>query len=224
MATVLLVEDDARLAELLAELLAGAGHAVAIEPRGDTAVERIAAEQPDLVVLDINLPGKDGLTVCREVRPRYGGRVLMLTARGDEVVEIVGLEFGADDYLRKPVNPRRLLARIGALLRRTVKPTAEVLVNGPLRIDPGRRRVELDGAEIELSTAEFDLLHLLAKHVGQVVSRDAISQGLRGRDHDALDRSIDLRISRLRKALGDPPRSPRWIKTVHGAGYLLSRA
>jgi len=225
MASILIVEDDARLAALLAELLGGAGHDVAIEARGDVGAERIVAEGPDLVLLDINLPGKDGHTVCREVRGRFSGLLLMLTARGEDIDEILGLELGADDYLRKPVNPRTLLARVKALLRRgPTAPSSAVIVNGPLRIDPSRRSVELDGAPISLSTAEFELLLILGRSLGQVMSREAISQALHGRGYDGIDRSIDLRISRLRKALGDPPRAPRWIKTVHGAGYQLARA
>ncbi len=221
---VLIVEDDLRLQELLADLLTGAGYKVATESRGDVAVDRILGDAPDLVLLDIGLPGKDGLEVCRSVRSDYAGRILVLTARGDEIDEILGLELGADDYLAKPVAPRRLLARVKALLRRPAAAITAPVENGPLIVDPGRRLVSLDGRTLEVGTAEFELLLLLARRLGEVVSRDDILRSLRGGGYDGIDRSVDLRVSRLRKVLGDDPRKPTWIKTVHGAGYLLARA
>ena len=223
---ILVVEDDVRLGNLVVELLGLQGMEAELEPRGDVALERILAERPDLVVLDIGLDGLDGVSVCRAVRARgYQRPVLMVTARGEEHDEILGLEVGADDYLTKPVSPPRLLARVRALLRRSspvAAGRAQPFRVGELVVDPRRRAAELAGAPLPLSTAEFDLLHLLMRHAGEVVSRDDILRELRGLEHDGLDRSPDLRISRLRRALGDDPKSPTWIKTVHGAGYLLA--
>jgi two-component system OmpR family response regulator/two-component system response regulator RstA len=213
---LLIVEDDERLATLLVDLVTQAGHTASVCPRGDEAVTRIADERPDLVVLDLTLPGLDGLDVCRQVRASYGGRILILTARGDEIDEIIGLELGADDYLSKPVAPRRLLARIGALLRRRDGTDEGLIRNGPLVVDPRRRAAHLGELPLELSTAEFDLLAYLVARAGQVVTRDELHQALRGVPYDGLDRSMDLRVSRLRKQLG-----AAWIKTVHGAGYLM---
>ncbi|MEN0060524.1 MAG: response regulator transcription factor [Myxococcota bacterium] len=224
MAQVLVVEDDERLAALLVELLAGAGHTASICTRGDEAVTRIRAEEPELVILDIGLPGQDGFSVCRQVRAEYPGRILILTARGDEIDEVVGLELGADDYLAKPVAPRRLLARVGALLRRPALTPTSVLRNGPLIVDPRRRVALLDDTPLELSTAEFQLLHYLIERVGQVVSRDQLYRDLRGFPYDGVDRSMDVRISRVRKTLADGSNDRQWVKTIHGEGYLMPPA
>ncbi|MCC6157083.1 MAG: response regulator [Deltaproteobacteria bacterium] len=232
MPRILLVEDDARLADVVAEYLRSHGMEVAIEARGDRAVTRIVDECPDLVILDIMLPGLDGFTVCRRVRPEFAGPILMMTARGDEVDEIVGLEIGADDYLAKPVQPRRLLTRILTLLRRATRADGPWppprddhprIVLGDLVVDPRCRSAHLAGREVDLTTAEFDLLHLLASHAGDVVSRDRIYTVLRGIDYDGLDRSADLRVARLRKKLGDDARQPALIKSVRGAGYLMAK-
>ncbi len=206
---ILLVEDDDKLAALVAEYLQKKGYQVAIEARGDTAVDRILAEQPDLVILDIMLPGLDGLKVCKQVRDRYSGPILMLTALDDEIDEVVGLEIGADDYLAKPVRPRLLLAHLEALLRRApanVSPPTSgspVLEVGPLRLDASRREVWVVNRSLDLTTAEFDLLALLMRHAGETLSREQIYNELRGIDYDGIDRSIDLRIARLRKKIGD---------------------
>lgn len=227
---ILLVEDDERLAELTAEYLSKNDLQVTIEARGDTAEVRILAEQPDLVILDVMLPGKDGFEVCRAVRQQYRGVILMLTARDEDFDQILGLEMGADDYIAKPVQPRVLLARIKALLRRL--PTAssdnnggetEKMVFGQFRISQATRTAALAGTTIDLTTAEFDLLWLLASHAGNVLSRDDLLQELRGIGFDGLDRSIDARISRLRKKLHDDPDNPTRIKTVRGKGYLFSK-
>ncbi|KAB2927730.1 MAG: response regulator [Dechloromonas sp.] len=225
---ILLVEDDARLAELTAEYLAKNDLTVSIEPRGDTAEARILEEQPDLVILDVMLPGKDGFEVCRAVRPQYRGVILMLTARDEDFDQILGLEMGADDYIAKPVQPRVLLARIKALLRRLPNTgeaagESESLVFGQFRISQATRTATLNTASIDLTTAEFDLLWLLASHAGNVLSRDDLLQELRGIGFDGLDRSIDARISRLRKKLNDDPENPTRIKTVRGKGYLFSK-
>ena len=227
---ILLVEDDTRLAELTAEYLGKNDFSVSIEARGDTAETRILEEQPDLVILDVMLPGKDGLEVCRAIRPSYRGVILMLTARDEDFDQILGLEMGADDYIAKPVQPRVLLARIKALLRRrplaessTAVAEDESLVFGQFRISQVTRSATLAGQAIDLTTAEFDLLWLLATHAGNVLSRDDLLQELRGIGFDGLDRSIDARISRLRKKLNDDPENPTRIKTVRGKGYLFSK-
>ncbi|AXE29409.1 DNA-binding response regulator [Chromobacterium phragmitis] len=229
---ILIVEDDARLAELIAAYLTKHGYQVSLHGRGDTAPAFILETRPDLVVLDVMLPGKEGFDVCREVRPHYGGRILMMTARDEDVDEILGLELGADDYLAKPVEPRRLLARVRALLRRSgaraengaVAVENDCIAFGQFNISQATREALLGDEQIELTTAEFDLLWLLATHAGQVLSRDDIMSELRGIGFDGLDRSIDARISRLRRKLGDNPDAPARIKTVRGKGYLFSRS
>ena len=228
---ILLIEDDVRLAKLTAEYLRKNDFEVAIEGRGDTAEARILKEDPELVILDIMLPGKDGFEVCRAVRSQYKGVILMLTARDEDLDQILGLELGADDYITKPVPPRLLLARIKALLRRSpasgegvVTPgEADELEFGNFRISQATRNACLGDEIIDLTTAEFDLLWLLARHAGNILSRDDLLQELRGIGFDGLDRSIDARISRLRRKLGDDPENPTRIKTVRGKGYLFSK-
>ena len=228
---ILLVEDDERLADLTAEYLRKNDFEVGIEERGDTAESRILNENPDLVILDIMLPGKDGFEICRAVRSQYKGVILMLTARDEDLDQILGLELGADDYITKPVPPRLLLARIKALLRRSpasgegvVTPgEADELEFGNFRISQATRNACLGDEIIDLTTAEFDLLWLLARHAGNILSRDDLLQELRGIGFDGLDRSIDARISRLRRKLGDDPENPTRIKTVRGKGYLFSK-
>lgn len=227
---ILLVEDDERLAELTAEYLRKNDFEVAIEARGDTAEARILSDRPDLVILDVMLPGKDGFEVCRAVRPLYAGVILMLTARDEDFDQILGLELGADDYISKPVQPRLLLARIKALLRRTpgvatndADAERAELAFGNFRISQATRSAHLAAEAIDLTTAEFDLLWLLAQHAGSILSRDDLLQQLRGIGFDGLDRSIDARISRLRRKLGDDPENPTRIKTVRGKGYLFSK-
>lgn len=222
MSTLLLVEDDTRLAALLHTLLVAEGHTVEVVGRGDTAVERVLTTRPDLVILDVGLPGLSGFEVCARVRPGYTGRILILTARGDVGDELRGFELGADDYVSKPFSPEVLLARIQAQLRR-VAPEAQRLENGDLVIDLGTREAKLADRPLDLSTVELDMLVHLVQHRGHVLSRDDLSMALRGFPHDGMDRTLDIRISRLRRALGDPPRRPAWIKTVHGAGYLMVR-
>ena len=231
---ILLIEDDERLANLTAEYLRKNDFVVSIESRGDTAEARILAEDPDLTILDIMLPGKDGFEVCRSVRAKYKGVILMLTARDEDLDQILGLELGADDYIAKPVQPRLLLARIKALLRRSPAPAASSdgmtdttgtteLAFGSFRISQATRSTHLGDEAIDLTTAEFDLLWLLARHAGNILSRDDLLQQLRGIGFDGLDRSIDARISRLRRKLGDDPDNPTRIKTVRGKGYLFSK-
>ena len=226
---ILLVEDDERLAKLTAEYLRKNEFEVTIEGRGDTAEARILKEDPDLVILDVMLPGKDGFEVCRAVRQQYKGVILMLTARDEDLDQILGLELGADDYIAKPVQPRLLLARIKALLRRAPGsgesgPSADEtdeLEFGNFRISQATRNAHLGEDIIDLTTAEFDLLWLLARHAGNILSRDDLLQELRGIGFDGLDRSIDARISRLRRKLGDDP--TRYVTTVRGVGYRMGR-
>lgn len=225
MPSILVIEDDPELVTLLSDYLSRNGFTVTAHAHGDGAADRIVSEQPDLVLLDLMLPGVNGLDICRAVRAtRIGAHIpiLMLTALGDEVDEIVGLEVGADDYLAKPVRPRLLLARIRTLLRRVAeRERAPVLTHGPLQLDPKNRTAHLDGVLLELPDAEFDLLAHLLTHPGEVLDRDHILLALRGTPWDGVERSVDLRVSRLRNRLGG------WgglIKSVRGRGYLLADA
>ena len=221
---ILLVEDDTELASMVADFLSQHEFYVAIETRGDTAVERIHKENPEAVVLDVNLPGLDGFEVCRAVRGRYHGAIIMLTARGEEDDEVLGLEVGADDYMAKPVRPRALLARLRNHLRSATTDDREVksIVVGSLVVDATRRCAELAGVAVILTTAEFDLLYFLAKHAGRTVSRDNISRQMYGTKYNGVDRAIDLRVSRLRRKLGDDTENPQRIKSVRGVGYMLA--
>lgn len=220
---ILIVEDDQRLAELTAEYLQSNGFEVAVEGDGGRAVRRIVDSQPDLVILDLMLPGEDGLSICRRVRGQYAGPILMLTARSDELDQVQGLDLGADDYVCKPVRPRLLLARIQALLRRSEAPDSKRpdLAFGGLRIDNRLREAWLNDQLIDLTGAEFDLLWLLASNAGRVLSREQISTSLRGVGYDGQDRSIDVRISKIRPKIGDDPIHPRLIKTLRSKGYLF---
>jgi len=221
---VLIIEDDVRLAELTRDYLESNGFKVTIEGEGSRGVEQILALQPDLVILDLMLPGEDGLSICRRVRPDYAGPILMLTARTDDMDQVLGLEMGADDYVPKPVQPRVLLARMRALLRR-----AEIadqsgdsrLSFGNLEVDSATREAWLEGERIDLTSAEFDLLWLLASNAGRVLTREEIFNNLRGIKYDGQDRSIDVRVSRIRPKIGDDPNHPHRIKTVRSKGYLF---
>ncbi len=225
--TIFLVEDDKRLSDLIVEYLQKQNLQVIAEYRGDTAVQRILNESPDLVILDLMLPGLDGLEVCRQLRPHFNAPILMLTAKDEDFDQVVGLELGADDYVIKPVQPRVLLARIRSLLRR-VTPTKPSECNkqlplsfGRLVIRPAAREVLIDNEVIELTAQEYDMLYLLAEHEGEVLSRDSLFLALTGVEYDGLDRSIDIRISRLRKLLEENLAKPTGIKTVRGQGYLF---
>lgn len=224
---ILIVEDDQRLAELTRDYLLSNGLSAAIEMDGAQAAARILQEQPDLVVLDLMLPGEDGLSICRKVRGQYEGPILMLTARTDDMDQVLGLEMGADDYVCKPVRPRVLLARIRALLRRMEGNEVPLagerrrLQFGQLVIDNAMREAWLGEQAIELTSAEFDLLWLLTSNAGRILSREEIFNALRGIEYDGQDRSIDVRISRIRPKIGDDPMHPRLIKTVRSKGYLF---
>ncbi|HID83352.1 MAG TPA: response regulator [Chromatiales bacterium] len=225
---IMLVEDDVRLSALIQEYLEQQQFKISIEGRGDVAVQRILDEKPDLVVLDLMLPGLDGMDVCRQVRSEYKGPILMLTARDEDIDQVVGLELGADDYVIKPVKPRVLLARIHNLLRRHAILTEyegkkSLIVIGELKISKTMREAHINEQLLLLTSQEFDLLWLLASNAGSVLSRDDILSSLSGGEYDGLDRSVDIRIARLRKLLGDNPAEPRYIKTVRSKGYLFSR-
>ncbi|CAA6801203.1 MAG: Transcriptional regulatory protein RstA [uncultured Thiotrichaceae bacterium] len=223
--SILLVEDDKRLSDLMVEYLQKQGMKVDAEYRGDTAVQRILDTQPDLIILDLMLPGLDGLEVCRKIRPYYDRPILMLTAKDEDIDQVVGLELGADDYVIKPVQPRVLLARIRTLLRRVqCQPDTNLSTElhfGRLHIKPAARLVLLNNQEITLTTQEYDLLFLFASRAGEILTRDTILEALNGTEYDGLDRSVDIRISRLRKLLENNPTKPTGIKTVRGQGYLF---
>jgi DNA-binding response OmpR family regulator len=179
----------------------------------------------DVVLLDLMLPGRSGLEVCRELRSRSDVPILILTARGEEADRVLGLELGADDYLTKPFSPRELLARIQAQVRRArgqAGPTSQPLVLGDLELDPGSLRATLAGRELSLTGYEFQLLRVLAERAGQVLSRERLLELVRGSAEESFDRSVDVHVSRLRAKLGDDPKRPRWLKTVRGAGYQLA--
>lgn len=219
---LLVVEDDVRLGKLVAEYLEDHGFSVALERRGDRAVDRILAEQPHLVILDIMLPGLDGFEVFRRTRSGFLGRVLFLTARQSDMDQVAGLEMGADDYVTKPVDPRVLLARVHALLRRPgLAPDAGRSEVGSLSLDRGRREARIAGSELVLTSAEFDLLWVLASRAGQVVSRASLYPAVLGLDYDGVDRGIDVHVSRIRKKLKDAGLDDDPIKSVRGSGYQL---
>ncbi|MEO8019854.1 MAG: response regulator [Pseudomonadota bacterium] len=227
---ILLIEDDSRLAELTATYLEQNGLRVAVEERGDRAIERFAREKPRLVLLDLLLPGKDGLSICRELRRVHDVPILILTARDTDLDHVIGLEAGADDYVMKPVDPMVLLARVRALMRRAERGSAGIagtaerkpdIMLGALRVSESSREVWLHGQPVSLTTQEFELLSLLAHRAGELVSRDEVFRTMRGIDYDGLDRSIDGRVSKLRRKLGDDAAAPARIKTVWGKGYLL---
>ena len=223
---VLLVEDSARLAASIHDYLERHSFEVFIEGDGRAVAERFERLKPDLVVLDLMLPGKDGLTICRELRRTARVPILILTAKGENIDQVLGLEMGADDYVVKPVEPRVLLARIEALLRRTRFPPEEArdakLTAGRLTIDCARRCAAIDQRAVELTTGDFDILWLLASRQGSVVTRDEILRLVRGIDYDGLDRSIDARICRLRRKLLEAGGAEAMIKTVRLRGYLFA--
>lgn len=234
---ILLVEDDAALVALVRDYLSERGFAVRSEGRGDRAVGRVRDEKPDLVVLDLGLPGEDGLSVCKRLREFYLGPILVLTARDSSRDEIAGLEAGADDYIAKPVRPSVLVARLNALLRRASGAVVSdrtkagsaaraLAVEGPIKVgdlvvDGHAREARLADVPLVLTSGEFDLLWQLALRAGEVVSREALLESLRGESYDGYDRSIDVRVSKLRQKLGA---AAGMVKTVRGTGYQLAKA
>ena len=223
---IFLVEDDERLADLTREYLEAQGFLISHEIRGDLAVDRILEEQPDLIILDLMLPGLNGIEVYKQIQSEFTGSVLMFTAKDDDIDQILGLELGADDYVTKPVQPRVLLARVNTLLRRQGKTSETPKQNKKIRfghflIDSESRQISLDHSSIELTTNEFELLWFLATNAGVIKSREEILSAVRGIEYDGLDRWVDIRISRLRNKLGDDADHPEKIKTVWGKGYLF---
>jgi DNA-binding response OmpR family regulator len=228
MRNLLVVDDDERLRGLLAEYLGERGFRVETAPDGEAGLARVRAGGVDLVVLDVMLPGRDGFEICREIRASSRVPVLMLTARGDETDRIVGLELGADDYLGKPFNPRELLARVQAILRRAEAPAPAtdpgIVRAGPVRVDLDRRTAHVGDTLVELTTTEFEILRTLVINAGRVIPREKLMGMARGEEWAAFERSVDVHISHLRKKLGDDPKTPALIKTVRGIGYTMPRA
>ena len=220
--TLLIIDDDAKLNELLKDFLKDFGFDVITATHPARGLIKLKQAAPDLVILDIMLPETDGFDVCRTIRQTSDVPIIMLTARGEITDKVVGLELGADDYLAKPFEPRELVARIQSVLRRTrgLKDTCSLSFNR-LTIDPAKQIALLDGRPVDLTTNEFRALVLLAANAGRVLDRDRILQELRGIDCDAFNRSVDITVSRLRQKLKDNPKSPEFIKTVWGSGYVF---
>jgi len=231
---LLMIEDDSRLAQMVTQYLGESGYEVTHAANGAAGLEQLPMVRPELVILDLMMPGMDGLEVCRRIRALPGDAarvpVLMLTAKGDPMDRIVGLELGADDYLAKPFEPRELLARIRAVLRRHGEPSSvattrstPVLRFGTLEIDRDARTVQVGGAPIELTSHQFDLLVALAERAGRVLTRDQIMEAVRGRELEAFDRSIDVHIGRIRNAIETDSKDPKRILTVRGVGYVFAK-
>ena len=219
---VLVIDDDERLNALLTEYLGRFDFEVRTATHPHEGLKSLKADLPDLVILDVMLPDMEGFEVCREIRKDYTVPIIMLTARGEVTDRVVGLELGADDYIPKPFEPRELVARIQAVLRRgKADDVSEIRKIGPLTIDLGKHAVTLRGEEVSLTTAEFDILALLIERAGRVLNRDQILEHVRGVEWDAYNRSIDVLVSRLRQKLHDDPKHPRFIKTIWGSGYMF---
>ncbi|MFP4062015.1 MAG: response regulator [Halochromatium sp.] len=226
---VLVVDDDASLRELLQDYLQREGFKVSGVPDGVALFERLAARKPDIIILDLMLPGDDGLTIARRLRQQTQMPIIMLSARGDEIDRIVGLEVGADDYLAKPFNPRELLARIRAVLRRPAHngndgASAGQFSFGPYRLEPASRRLTRDGERIALTGSEFDLLRIFAEHPNRVLDRDRLLDLLKGYERNPFDRSIDVQVARLRAKIEPDKKAPCYIRTVWGRGYIFTPA
>ena len=226
-ARVLLVEDDEIFALLLQRTFIKGGYEVKAMHDAPGVTALVRSENFDALIIDGNLPTGDGFELCRQLRPHFAGIIMLLTGRDDDLDELMGLELGADDYIRKPAEPRLVLARLKAHLRRQQRTSdaaqPPAITFGEIEIDIDRREVKRAGSLLVLTDAEFDLLVALTSRAGEIVDRDTLFQGARGVEYDGLDRSIDMRVSRLRKLLGDDPTQPRIIKTVRGRGYLFVR-
>jgi DNA-binding response OmpR family regulator len=223
--SVVYIEDDERLAALTARYLESHGVRVTLTGDARDGIAMVVRERPDAVLLDLMLPGLSGMEACRELRSRVDTPIIMVTARGEEIDRVIGLESGADDYVAKPFSSRELLARVRAQVRRArgqAGPSGRLLRAGGLVIDAASMRASLDGRELELTTYEFALLRVLAERAGRVLTREQIIDAVRGSADEVFDRSIDVHISHLRQKLGDAPRNPRLLKTVRGIGYLLA--
>jgi DNA-binding response OmpR family regulator len=224
---ILIIEDDTRLAAMVSEYLAASGFRVTARETAAAGLATLEREPFDALILDVMLPDRDGFAVCSEIRAASDVPILMLTARGEATDRVVGLELGADDYLPKPFNPRELLARVRAILRRrkgVLGGRADALRFGRLEIDRAARVVRVDGEARELTSYQFDLLVALAEHAGRVLSREQLMDLVRGAALEAFDRSIDVHVSRIRAAIEDDPKKPRRIITVRGAGYVFARS
>ncbi|HUS54758.1 MAG TPA: response regulator transcription factor [Thermohalobaculum sp.] len=222
---MLLIEDDARLAGMVRDYLGGSGFVVTIAGTGAEGLALQRARGFDAVILDLMLPDMDGLEVCRALRAAGSVPILMLTAKGDPMDRIVGLELGADDYLPKPFEPRELLARLRAILRRGKREgQAEILRFGRLEIDPRAMEARIEDRSCALTTHQFKLLEIMARAAGRVLSRDYLMDQLKGGNLEAFDRSIDVHISRIRAEVEDDPKHPRRVITVRGAGYVFAQA
>ena len=222
MNTILIIDDDEKLNQLLRGFLSDFGFSVLAATHPEKGLKTLKQKSPELVILDVMLPGMDGFEVCKKIRQQSSVPIIMLTARGELMDKVVGLELGADDYLPKPFEPRELVARIHSVLRRSEKmDKSRPQVFGRLEIDFSRKLARLDGRDVELTTNEFAALALLAGKPGKVFDRDQILQELRGIDCDAFNRSVDITMSRLRQKLNDNPKHPEFIKTVWGTGYAF---
>lgn len=223
---ILVVDDEPHIVELIAYHLEREGFTVATAADGPDALDKVGEERPDLVLLDVMLPGLDGFSVCQRIRRQHDVPIILLTAKTAEDDRVFGLEVGADDYITKPFGHRELLARVKAVLRRArgYSRPGEVLRRGPLVIDTERRLAALDGEPLELTLKEFDLLHLLASHPGRAFSRDELLRDVWGYDYVGTTRTVDVHVQRLRQKLGDDPAAPRFIQTVHGIGYRFSES
>jgi DNA-binding response OmpR family regulator len=220
---VLCIDDDARLFELLASYLGPSGVHLVHAADGRKGLAALEAGVFDAVLLDVMMPGIDGLEVCRRIRERSRVPIIMLTAKGDETDRVVGLELGADDYVAKPFSPRELLARLRAVLRRSATAGGEpALVAGPVQVDVAARAARVGGRAVELTGLEFDILVALARRPGRVVGREVLLEEAGRTDVTVSDRTVDVHVSHLRRKLGDDPRSPKLIKTVRGVGYVLA--
>ena len=221
---VLCIDDDARLHELLAKYLGESGIRLEHAPDGRKGLEALDRGVFDAVLLDVMMPGMDGLEVCRRIRDKSRVPIIMLTAKGDETDRVVGLEIGADDYVPKPFSPRELLARLRAVLRRSATAGGEpALVAGPVQVDVAARAARVGGRAVELTGLEFDILVALARRPGRVVGREVLLEEAGRTEVTVSDRTVDVHVSHLRRKLGDDPRAPRLIKTVRGVGYVLAR-
>ena len=224
MNTVLVVDDEKRIVRLVRDYLEAAGFRVVTAHDGEMALTQFRYERPDLIVLDLNMPGMDGFGVARTVRQEHNTPIIMLTARVEETDRIVGLELGADDYVTKPFSPRELVARVKAVLRRAqnADPTSAPIRTGGLSIDPDKRSLTLDGKRVNLTTTEFDLLLVLARTPGRVFSRMELLDRIQGVAFEGYERTVDVHIKNLRKKIEPNPRKPRYVLTVYGAGYRLA--
>ncbi len=228
---LLMIEDDHRLADMVGEYLRQSGYGFNHAGDAATGLRTVQEQAPDLIILDLMLPDMDGLEVCRRIRSAGNAQartpVLMLTAKGDPMDRVIGLEVGADDYLPKPFEPRELLARVRAILRRGSdmgNPETKLLQFGSMAIDRDARNVSLNGKPCDLTSYQFDLLLALAERAGRVLTREQIMEAVRGRELDAYDRSIDVHMGRIRAAIEADPKNPKRILTVRGVGYVFARA